>query len=147
MTSISKNSALYPLLQHYIGSKVTSIIPNHDVLSFETLLGQKGELHLEENGDWKILIGEEIIDTIEGEVFNALVNPDVKVSLEEYLDILRILGSENSVSYRSRILVMQILKVLGDYILSSPFVPKNMITIGPFIVFSYKGDKFINCLN
>ena len=147
MLTLSQNLALYPLLQHYIGSQVTSIIPNQTYLSFNTLLGERGELHMEDNGDWRIIIGSEIIDTIESEVFKTLISPDAKIKIEEYLDLLKSLGTQENISYRSRVLVQQILKVLEDYVVNSDYVPKRMIQVGPFIIFRHEGIKFMNCLN
>lgn len=142
-----QNKALYPLLQHYIGSQVTSIIPNNGSILFVTLMGQKGELHETPNGDMEIVIDQEIVYTIEKKVFEALITPSQKITLVDYLDLLRDLLSDRGVTYRSRILVNQIIKVLEGYVINSDFIPEKTLEVGPFVIFNYKGNKLINCLN
>lgn len=142
-----QNKALYPLLQHYIGSQVTSIVPNNGSILFVTLMGQKGELHETANGDMEIVIDQEIVYTIEKKVFEALITPSQKISIVEYLDLLRDLSNDKSVTYRSRILVNQIIKVLEGYVINSDFIPEKTLEVGSFVIFNYKGNKLINCLN
>ena len=142
-----QNKALYPLLQHYIGSQVTSIIPNNGSILFVTLMGQKGELHETSNGDMEIVIDQEIVYTIEKKVFEALITPSQKITLIDYLDLLRDLLSDKGITYRSRILVNQIIKVLEEYVINSDFIPEKTLEVGPFVIFNYKGNKLVNCLN
>jgi hypothetical protein len=147
MLTKPQNKALYPLLQHYIGSEVKSISTNNGSLLFVTLLGQKGEIIENADGDREITIDQEVVYKIEKKVFETLITPDSKNTLEDYLDILKNLAEDKKITYRSKILVNQILKVLESYIINSDFLPQKMIEVRPFFVFSYKGDKFINCLN
>ena len=147
MLTPSQNEALYPVLQHYIGSKIASISSDGEDLTFKTLLGEIGFLNEDPNGDWRIFIGGEIVYKIEKEVFNALVNPNDKRSLEDYIDILDDLYNSPGVSYRSRILVINILKFLEEYILSSDFLPRRDLRVGIFMIFNCDGKKFVNCLN
>lgn len=147
MLSKPQNKALYPLLHHYIGSEVKSIFSDNDSLLFVTLMGEKGKIKETLEGDREILIDQEVVYKIEKKVFEALVTPDVKNTLEDYLDILKNLLEDGKISYRSKTLVNQILKFLEGYIISSDFLPQRMIEVRPFLVFGYKGNKFINCLN
>jgi len=147
MLTPSQSQALYPVLQHYTGSKITSISSNGNDLSFKTFLGEIGLLSENIKGDWNIVIGGEVVYRIEKDVFNALVNPDDKRSLEDYVEILDDLYNSPDVSYRSRVLVINILKFLEEYILSSDFLPKRSLRSGIFMVFNCDGKKFINCLN
>jgi hypothetical protein len=110
-------------------------------------MGQKGELHETNNGDMEILIENEIVYTIEKKVFEALITPSEKINLPDYLCLLRDLSEDKGVTYRSRILVNQIIKVLEGYVLSSDFLPEKILEVRPFVVFNYKGNKLINCLN
>jgi hypothetical protein len=142
-----QNKALYPLLHHYIGSQVKSIVPNNGSILFFTLMGQKGELHETNNGDMEILIENEIVYTVEKKVFEALITPSEKINLPDYLDLLRNISGDKVVTYRSRILVNQIIKVLESYVLSSDFLPEKNLEVRPFVIFNYKGNKLINCLN
>jgi hypothetical protein len=110
-------------------------------------MGQKGELHETEKGDMEILIENEIVYTIEKKVFEALITPSQKITLVDYLDLLRDLLEDKGVTYRSRLLVNQIIKVLEGYVLSSDFLPEKILEVRPFVIFNYKGNKLINCLN
>jgi hypothetical protein len=147
MLTPSQSQALYPVLQHYTGSKITSISEDGDDLVFRTFLGEKGFLSENISGDWTIRIGGEVVYNIEREVFDALVNPNEKRSLEDYIDILDDLYNSPDVSYRSRVLVVNILKFLEEYILSSDFLPKRILRVGIFEISNCGGKKFINCLN
>lgn len=147
MLTPSQNQALYPVLQHYTGCKITSISFEGEDLSFKTFLGEQGFLNEDMSGDWSIVIGGEVVYRIEKDVFNALVNPNDKRSLEDYVEILEDLHNSPEVSYRSRVLVINILKFLEEYILSSEFLPKRNLRVGIFMVFNCDGKKFVNCLN
>ena len=148
MLTNSQSQALYPVLQHYTGVKIVSITCNEDDrLIFNTSWGESGLLIENNEGDWEIIIGKELVDRIEKDVFDALVKPSVKSNIEEYIQILDHLAKDTKVSYRSKVLVSQILGILEEFILNSNFVPKKEIKFGPFWIFSYKGNKFINSLN
>jgi hypothetical protein len=147
MLTPSQNQALYPVLQHYTGSKIVSISYIGDGLIFSNSWGVSGLLVENKEGDWDIIIGEELVDRIEKDVFEALVKPTAKSNIEEYIKILDHLSTDENVSYRSKVLVSQILGILEEFILNSSFIPKKEIKFGPFWIFSYKGNKFINSLN
>jgi hypothetical protein len=142
-----QNQALYPVLQHYTGCKISSISIDGEVLKFKTFRGDIGVVREEINGDWSITIKDEEIYKIERDIFNVLINPSKKSSLEDYIEILNELTNSSDVSYRSRILVSNILIFLQEYILNSDFLPKKSIRVGIFSVLNLKGKKFINCLN
>ena len=142
-----QNTALYPVLQHYTGCKISSISLQGDNFIFKTLLGENGILGEDTTGNWSIKIGQELVYTIEKDIFNVLINPDKKSSLEGYLDILNNLFNNKDISYRSRILVVNIIKFLEEYIINSDFVPKKSLRIGHFLIYNLKGEKIINCLN
>jgi hypothetical protein len=142
-----KKQALYPLLQHYTGSEIVNLFFDNDKAFFDTKYGQSGKLLESDNGDWKILIDGEEIGSIEKIVFDVLINPDKKSTLEDYLKkLIDVLDKEN-LKYRSRILISQTLKVLEGYIINSDFIPKKTIKAGPFCVFGHKNHKFVFCLN
>jgi hypothetical protein len=142
-----QSTALYPVLQHYTGCKISSISLEGDDFIFKTLLGENGILKEDITGNWSIKIGQELVYTIEKDIFNVLINPDKKSSLEDYIDILNDLFNNKDISYRSRLLVVNIMKFLEEYIISSDFVPKKSLRIGPLLIYNLKGRKIINCLN
>jgi hypothetical protein len=142
-----QNQALYTVLQHYTGCKISSVSPEGDVFRFKTLMGDMGIVIEDISGDWSIIIEDEEIYRIEREIFNILIKPDKKSSLEDYIEILNNLTHSGEVSYRSKMLVSNILVFLEEYILSSDFLPKKNIRMGIFSVLNVGGKKFVNCLN
>lgn len=148
MVNPLQSQALYPVLQHYTGEKITSISVLGDrSLIFNTFLGDNGFVNVDINGDWEIIIEKKVVYTIEKSVFDVLVKPSKKSSLENYIGILNDLFSDKRISDRSKILVSNILLFLEEYILNSDFIPKKNLRVGPFSIFNCKGNKFVYCLN
>jgi hypothetical protein len=143
-----QSQALYPVLQHYTGEKITSIsvLGDHNLI-FNTFLGDNGFVNQNTKGDWEITIESKVVYTIEKDVFEVLVKPSRKSSLENYVGILNDLFTDKKISDRSRILVFNILLFLEEYIINSDFLPKRNLRVGPFSIFNYKGNKFVYCLN
>jgi hypothetical protein len=143
-----QSQALYPVLQHYTGEKITSIsvLDDHNLI-FNTFIGDDGFVNQNTDGDWEIIIENKIVYTIEKDVFEVLVKPSRKSSLENYVGILNDLFNDKKISNRSRILVFNILLFLEEYIINSDFLPKKNLRVGPFSIFNYKGNKFVYCLN
>jgi hypothetical protein len=143
-----QSQALYPVLQHYTGEKITSIsvLGDHNLI-FNTFLGDNGFVNQNTRGDWEITIESKVVYTIEKDVFEVLVKPSRKSSLENYVGILNDLFTDKKISDRSRILVFNILLFLEEYIINSDFLPKKNLRVGPFSIFNYKGNKFVYCLN
>ena len=143
-----QSQALYPVLQHYTGEKITSIsvLGDHNLI-FNTILGDNGIVNQNTRGDWEITIEGKVVYTIEKDVFEVLVKPSRKSSLENYVGILNDLFTDKKISDRSRILVFNILLFLEEYIINSDFLPKRNLRVGPFSIFNYRGNKFVYCLN
>jgi len=143
-----QSQALYPVLQHYTGEKITSIsvLGDHNLI-FNTFLGDNGFVNQNTRGDWEITIEGKVVYTIEKDVFEVLVKPSRKSSLENYVGILNDLFTDKKISDRSRILVFNILLFLEEYIINSDFLPKRNLRVGPFSIFNYRGNKFVYCLN
>lgn len=143
-----QSQALYPVLQHYTGEKITSIsvLGDHNLI-FNTFLGDNGFVNQNTRGDWEITIEGKVVYTIEKDVFEVLVKPSRKSSLENYVGILNDLFTDKKISDRSRILVFNILLFLEEYIINSDFLPKRNLRVGPFSIFNYGGNKFVYCLN
>jgi hypothetical protein len=144
-----QNKSLYPILEHYTGSVITSVDATvHGNFMFNTKEGNTGFLIKDILGkNWLIQIDGESVDSIEKEVFDTLVNPDSKSTLEDYLDKLHILVLSDDVKYRSKVLVSKMSSILEEYILNSDFVPSKEIRIGTFSIFGFKNKRFTYCLN
>ena len=147
MLSELQSQALYPVLQHYTGSKITFIYLEGENLAFDTIDGESGEVLENHEGNWDIVINGEVIENIERMVFEVLVNPDQKITMDLYLIQLNELVNRSKLKYRSKLLVRAIIKLLEDYILTSDFAPKIPIQIGPFIIGSHSGIRTFQCLN
>lgn len=147
MLTQAQNQALYPVLQHYTGAQISSISSEEEILYFTTPIGEVGKVIEGDNGDWNIIIGGEIVEYIEKQVFDTLVKPNDKSTIEDYLYQLNSLILKSNLKYRSKTLVSEIIKFLEDYILTSDFAPKKPISIGAFVIFTYKGKKMVSCLN
>jgi hypothetical protein len=140
------NKSLYPVLQHYIGSPVTEVFLSDEVINFVTFFGDRGKILEEVNGDWKILIGKEIVDIIEKDVFLILTEDSQDRMLEDYWEKLNELINLN-LRCRSKILINSILSILKEYIIYSDFKPKRPMKVGPFLVENIMEKKTIICLN
>lgn len=141
-----QNQALYPVLQHYTGSVIMDIFLQNDVIFFNTLLGNKGEIFENNNGDWSISIEGEIIEVVEKDVFQILINPSNNQILEDYWEKLNELSSLQ-LRWRSKTLLNGIISVLREYIMNSDFNPLRPIRVDEFVVYDLKGNKTIICLN
>jgi hypothetical protein len=143
-----QNQSIYPVLQHYTGVKINSIVVLSDSsLIFNTFLGDNGFVNENLNGDWEIIIENKVVYSIEKDVFSILVKPVGKVLFEDYIEILNDLYLDEKISDRSKSLVSNILRFLEEYIVSSSFIPKRELKVGSFSIFNYKGNKFVYCLN
>ena len=147
MLSKIQNRALYPVLEHYTGSKIISISSEYGILLFKNSWGQTGKVIEDSEGNWEIIIGDEIVDIIEQDIFNVLIKSNEKNTIEDYLYQLNSLINKPKLKYRSKLLIAEIIRFLEDYILTSDFIPKKPLIIGPFTIFNYKGNRMVNCLN
>lgn len=146
MLTGTQNKALQSVLLHYTGKEMQSITPFDDLIVFVTPAGESGRITRNFDGDMEIIIGDELVDIIEKRVYNLLITPDVGNSLEVYMKELRTLCADK-ISYRSKILIEQILKILELCVLNSDFIPAQSLEVKPFVIHNYKGEKLLYCLN
>jgi hypothetical protein len=141
-----QSQALYPVLQHYTGAPIIDVFLKNEVINFNTMLGSAGKIMEDINGDWKILIEDEIVDVVERDVFQILIKPSKNQMLGDYWGKLNELVNL-PLRYRSKTLLNGIISVLKEYIISSDFNPIKPIKVGSFVVQDLKGKKTIICLN
>ena len=141
-----QSQALYPVLQHYTGAPIIDVFLKNEFINFNTMLWSSGKILEDINGDWKILIEDEIVDVVEREVFQILIKPSGNQMLEDYWEKLNELVNL-PLRYRSKTLLNGIISVLKEYIISSDFNPTKPIKAGSFVVQDLKGKKTIICLN
>jgi hypothetical protein len=147
MLNLDKEKALYPIIKHYAGVDIQSVYEEDGVYTFKTTMGETGEVYKSIEGDWDIRIENQVVESIEDIVFNILVTPEEKSEMAQFLVKAKNVLDDESVKYRSKVLITNIIKILEDFVLNSEFVPKKTMTIPPFWIFIYKGRKFINGLN
>ena len=144
--SFQKN-ILVPLLEHFVGNHVFGVKMEEDSVIFKTEIGTQGLISKNTNGDWDIIIRNEVIYEVEDELFGALMPSKGRVQLDEYYEKLNALLTGN-LKYRSKVLVIHIVKTLEYFILNTQINPRIPIKVGPFLVFTSKiMGKNILCLN
>jgi len=144
--SFQKN-ILIPLLEHFVGIHVFGIKIVDNSVIFKTEVGSDGFVSRNINGDWDIIIENEVIYEVEDELIDVLIPKAGKMEIEDYYEKLNTLLSCD-LKYRSRSLVLQIVKTLEYFILNAQISPSKPIKIGPFLVYTdkIKGRNII-CLN
>lgn len=144
--SLTQRQALYPILQHYVGATIIDVFFQNDVINFNTMIGNKGEVLKNTSGDWDILIEGEMVDVVEKDVFEVLVKPTNSQTLEDYMEKLNELINL-TLRWRSKTLLSGIISVLNEYIINSDYSPIRPIKVGEFVVHDLIGNKNIICLN
>ena len=141
-----QSQALYPVLQHYTGAAIIDVFVQNEAINFNTMLGSKGKISEDINGDWRISIEGEMVDVVERDVFQILVKPSKDQMLEDYWEKLNeLMGLQ--LRWRSKTLLKGIISVLHEYIINSDFNPIRPIRVGEFVVQDLRGNKTIICLN
>jgi hypothetical protein len=137
---------LYPIIEHYIGTRVVRIKRDDDSVLFKTMLGQGGKIEKNIDGDWDLVIGEEKVGEIEDILFSIFCESKDQPPIEKYYKKLLQLKEEH-LNYRSSLLVDQLVLSIEFLILNMEIELKNPVDVGPFYIFNYKGEKQILVLN
>ena len=137
---------LYPIIEHYIGTKVTGVKREDEMVFFSTLLGQGGKIKKNSLGDWDLVIEDEKVAEIENSLFSTFCESESQPPIGKYYYKLMDLKSQH-LNYRSNLLVSQILDSLEFLILNAEIKIDSPIEFGPFFAFSLDGEKNILVLN
>lgn len=125
------------MLEHFVGNHVFGIKMLEDSVLFKTDIGANGLISKNINGDWDIIIGDEVVYELEDELLNVLIPGDEKFEIDDYYHNLNNLLNSD-LKYRSKSLVIQIVRTLQIFILNAEIKPINPIKFGPFQVYTSK---------
>jgi hypothetical protein len=137
---------LYPIIEHYIGTRVARVKRDDESVLFKTMLGQGGRIEKNIEGDCDLVINEEKVGEIEDILFSIFCEAKDQPPIEKYYEKLLQLKEEH-LNARSTLLVDQLLLSIEFLILNMEIELKNPVDIGPFYIFNYKGEKQILVLN
>jgi hypothetical protein len=132
-----QKNILVPMLEHFVGNHVFGIKMLEDSVLFKTDIGANGLISKNINGDWDIIIGDEVVYELEDELLNVLIPGDEKFQIDDYYQNLNNLLNSD-LKYRSKSLVIQIVRTLQIFILNAEIKPINPIIFGPFQVYTSK---------
>lgn len=137
---------LYPIIEHYIGSKVNRVKRIEDDVFFKTSLGKDGRIQKNTLGNWDLSIEDEKVAEIEDTLFSIFCEAKNQPPIDKYYQkLLTIRGKE--LNYRSNVLVEQLISSI-EYLLLHPDIKvSNPVSFGYFFIFEYKGIKQIIVLN
>jgi hypothetical protein len=110
------------------------------------MLGQGGRIEKNIEGDWDLVIGEEKVCEIEDILFSIFCESKDQPPIEKYYKKLLQL-KEKHLNHRSTLLVDLLILSIEFLILNMEIELKNPVNIGPFYIFSYKGEKQVLVLN
>ena len=137
---------LYPIIEHYIGAKVSKIKRSDIGILFITELGENGIIEKNVLGDWDLSINEEKVAEIEDILFSIFCEAKYQPPIDKYYKDL--VGIKNAgLKYRSNLLVEQLIASLEYLVLTADVKLKSPINIGPFYAFSYNNRKEVIVLN
>ena len=137
---------LYPIIEHYIGAKVTRVERETENIFFTTLLGQGGKIEKNVLGDWDLVVDDEKVAEIEDVLFSTFCENDQLPPITKYYSKLVDLKSKH-LNYRSNLLIEQLLSSVRYLVLNMDVELDRPMEFGPFFIFSHDGSKNILVLN
>ncbi len=141
------NDILFPIIEHYIGTKVSGIRRNDELVLFRTSNGQGGKIEKNLYGDWDLSVGDEKVCEIEDVLFSIFCESKDQPPIDKYYKKLLKLKSGGSLNYQSDILVDQLMLSIEFLIMNMDVQLENPIKIGSFLAFSHDGNKYVLGLN
>jgi len=141
------NDILFPIIEHYIGTSVSGIRRNDELVLFKTSAGRGGRIEKNLDGDWDLLIGDEKVCEIEDVLFSIFCDYDDQPPIDKYYKKLLKIKSIGALNQRSNILVDQLMFSIEFLIMNMEVNLEEPIKIGPFLAFSHNGNKHVLGLN
>ena len=137
---------LYPIIEHYIGARVSNIKRSEDNIIFVTESGYEGVIEKNVSGDWDLSVNDEKIAEIEDILFSMFCEARDQPPIDNYYkDLIKL--KTQGLRYRSSLLVDELLKSLEYLVLMADVQLNSPINIGPFYAFLFNGTKQIIVLN
>lgn len=141
------NDILFPIIEHYIGTKVAGIRRDDELVLFRTNNGEGGKIEKNLYGDWDLSIEDEKVCEIEDVIFSIFSESKDQPPIDKYYKKLLKLKSEETLNYQSNILVDQLMFSIEFLIMNMDVQLEDPIKMGPFLAFSHDGNKYVLGLN
>jgi hypothetical protein len=141
------NDILFPIIEHYIGTSVSGIRRDDELVLFKTSAGRGGRIEKNLYGDWDLLVGNEKVCEIEDVLFSIFCDYESQPPIDKYYKKLLKLKSVGTLNQRSNVLVDQLMFSIEFLIMNMEVNLEEPIKIGPFLAFSHSGKKHVLGLN
>lgn len=145
MFSRNISDILYPVLEYYLHAKIIGVKREESCVHFVSSIGE-GEMRESSSGNWDIFVSDENMGMIEKEVFDLLTTPENQPDLVSYYENMKELSTRR-LNHTSKSLVKDIIKSVEFLIMNVDVKLENGVAVGPFFVYSHKGEKKTICLN
>lgn len=140
---------MYSALDHFLVTDKPAFIFRGDLgISFETILGNRGLVIPNSEGNWDIFLNDNKIYEIEDEVYSIITHEGNAPSIDEYMIKLKHL-SETSLKEESKKFVDITRSGIGFLAIQGKIDLKSDFVYGPFLVYrdSISGEKRTIILN
>jgi hypothetical protein len=141
------NDILFPIIEHYIGTKVAGIRRDDESVLFRTSSGKGGKIEKNLCGDWDLSIGDKKVCEIEDVLFSIFCESKDQPPIDKYYKKLLKLKSRETLNHQSDILVDQLMLSIEFLIMNMDVQLESPIKMGPFLAFSHEGNKYVLGLN
>lgn len=141
------NDILFPIIEHYIGTTVSGIKMENELVYFKTISGRGGKIEKNKYGNWDLLVGDEKVGEIEDVLFSIFCDYRDQPPIDKYYNKLLKLKSTSMLNHRSIILVEQLMFSIEFLIMNMQVNLYGPVHIGPFLAFSHNTNKFVLGLN
>lgn len=141
------NDILFPIIEHYIGTSVSGVRRDDELVLFKTSAGRGGRIEKNLYGDWDLLVGNEKVCEIEDVLFSIFCDYESQPPIDKYYKKLLKLKSVGTLNQRSNMLVDQLMFSIEFLIMNMEVNLEEPIKIGAFLAFSHHGKKHVLGLN
>lgn len=141
------NDILFPIIEHYIGTSVSGVRRDDELVLFKTSTGRGGKIEKNLYGDWDLSVGDEKVCEIEDVLFSIFCDYVEQPPIDKYYKKLLKLKSTKTLNQRSDILVNQLMFSIEFLIMNMEVNLEGPVKIGPFMAFSHNGNKYVLGLN
>ena len=123
---------MFSALDHFLGSDTPVRIFRDEMgISFETALGNYGLVIPNQEGNWDVMVNEEKVYEIEGEVYSIITHEGNAPSIEEYMENLKkVYGSK--IKEKSKNFVKMTKEGIEFLAVHGKVKLKGNFTYGPF---------------
>lgn len=136
------NDLIYGALDIFLDDDSPELVGRDgDNISFVTKLGSHGKILVNENQGWDVVVGEDLIYTIENEVYLLIHTRENAPSLERYVEKVSEIYQHN-LQDKSKILLESIIKGIVKLLQENKINLDMDLQVGPVLI--KKGQIFNN---